>query len=198
MVFFGLRFIGIGLALAYIAWNLHHEYSLKYLTAGSLNMAAWRAFNAASVDQDLSSLTDEALGIPRHPVSCQTGPNEITLPASCDMFGGDFGGKSRNCRYWWLGRKCYIFFVPQAVYERPDMRERLVHALSNPCRVLQDPGKSDTPSDGTLIPYQTRAWNAFGCAGNWLELPRQTNLHIVGLDGDFTVKTIAMGTANGR
>ena len=72
------------------------------------------------------------------------------------------------------------------------MRDRLLHALANPCSVLQDPEQTDQPMDGRLTPYQTRAWNQFGCGAQWFRMRRETKLHIVGLDGRFVVRTIEM------
>ncbi|MCC2111451.1 MAG: hypothetical protein KDJ16_05395, partial [Hyphomicrobiales bacterium] len=89
-----VRVVIVVCGLAYAFWNLHHEYSLKYLYAGSLNMAVWRSLNATAAERtDLSRVPDAELSIPRHPAKCADGLTKIDLPADCDLFGGDFGGK---------------------------------------------------------------------------------------------------------
>lgn len=186
-----LRVLGVALGLAYAYWNLHHEYSLKYLYAGSLDMAVWRSLNASAAQAaDLSRLTDAELSIGRDPPACPHSLADIAFPASCDFFAGNFGGKSRNCRYWWLGRKCYVFYVPEEVYERPALREPVMRALQRPCDVLFDP---DTRTDvAQTDAFLQRARNAFGCNGSLLPIDQEVKLYVIGRGGQFETQHITM------
>lgn len=188
-----LRVVGVALGLGYAFWNLHHEYSLKYRYAGSLNMAVWRSLNAAAMQaSNVPRITDAELSIPRDPVECREPLTEIELPADCDLFGGDFGGKSRNCPYWWLGRKCYVFYIPEAIYERPALRNRIVAALERPCDVLFDPaGRTDRQKAG-MYNFEERARRAFGCNGKLLPIKQEVKLYVIGSNGRYSVDTIVM------
>ena len=187
-----LRVAGIGLAIAYAGWNLHHEYTLKFFHAGALNIATWRALNADSDGAAIVALNNAELMIPRHPLPCGAPPDAVAFPANCDFFGGDFGGKARNCDYWWLGRQCFVYYVPAAVYDQPALRGRILRALSHPCEVLFDPRLGTEIAEEAVDDFAARARLAFGCEGAWLDLKQEVQLYIIDADGHHRMRTIEM------
>jgi len=188
-----LRYLGIVLGLAYAGWNLHHEYTLKYLYAGGLNMAMWRGLNAGALGvEDASRMTNSELAIPKDPPRCLEPLVQAGLPVSCDFLGGNLGGKSRNCDFWWLGRKCYVVYMPVEIHDRADLREPLVDALTDPCAVMFDPASRPDVADSGASAYEISARKAFGCDGSWLPFKRQVKLYVVDGAGGFTLVDIEM------
>ena len=187
-----LRLVGIALAIAYAGWNLHHEYTLKFFHAGALNIATWRALNAGEDGARLTALSNADLDIPRHPAPCGAAPEAVVFPADCDFFGGDFGGKARNCDYWWLGRQCWVYYVPAAVYDRPVLRARILDALRQPCAVLFDPRMGRESPEEAVDDFAMRARRAFGCEGSWFDLPREVKLYVIDAGGGHRLRTVEM------
>lgn len=183
-----LRLFVIVLAGFYIFWLLQREYRYKYLYAGALNAAVWRALNATTPEmlKKLPSLEDASLGIGGDAPRCTTPTDKLEFPASCDFFGQQFGGKSRNCRFWWLGRQCRIFYVPAAAYARPYVRKRIAYAFSQPCRVLYG-GTARTAARPPLGSYADML-DSFNCRDRWTLLPVEIRLHIITRDGSIRVE----------
>ncbi|MCB1478842.1 MAG: hypothetical protein KDJ62_08205 [Rhodobiaceae bacterium] len=194
-----LRYAGIALGLAYAGWNLHHEYTLKYLYAGGLNMAMWRGLNADALGVgDASRMTNAELAIPKDPPRCAQLLPETVLPASCDFLGGNLGGKSRNCDYWWLGRKCYVVYMPVEIHGRDELRKPLLAALSDPCAVMFDPASRPEAATSGASDYEIKARRAFGCDGSWLPLKQEVKLYVVDGAGGYTLVDIEMKTPRRR
>ena len=188
-----LRYAGIALGLAYAAWNLHHEYTLKYLYSGGLDMAIWRGLNAAAMAAGSPRrMTAAELAIPRDPPRCSGPLGEIALPASCDFLGGDLGGKARNCAYWWLGRKCYVVYMPRRIYDDPALGAPILAALHDPCAVMFDPAARPDAGPGAVTDYELRARRAFGCEGSWLGLKQEVKLYVVDGRGGYELVDIEM------
>lgn len=181
------------LAAVYVYWLMYREYTLKYTYAGAINSVIWRALNAPDIGalKTLSGTTDAELGVRLRASPCDQSPFTLPFPATCDFFGRDLGGKSRNCRFWWLGRNCRVLYLPQAFYARKDVNARLMYALSHPCEVLFDPQTRTnvalTPDD--LTAYQ-QARTGFDCASSWALFPVEIRLHLLGQDGSLRVETI--------
>lgn len=188
-----LRYSGIALGLAYAGWNLHHEYTLKYLYSGGLNMAIWRSLNASALAvASPAELTSAELAIPKDPPRCTGQLGDIPLPASCDFLGGDLGGKARNCDYWWLGRKCYVVYVPGRVYDTVGLRTPIMHALENPCAVMFNPAVRSDAGAAPVTEYELRARRAFGCDGSWLPFRQEVKLYVVDGAGGYRLIDIEM------
>ena len=81
-----LRYAGIALGLAYAGWNLHHEYTLKYLYAGGLNMAMWRGLNA------------DALGVGRLPAAAPSAAPDLPRAADRARAARHQGGRGGCAR----------------------------------------------------------------------------------------------------
>ncbi|MCC2114014.1 MAG: hypothetical protein KDJ16_18415, partial [Hyphomicrobiales bacterium] len=141
---------------------------------------------------DLSRVPDAELSIPRHPAKCADGLTKIDLPADCDLFGGDFGGKSRNCPYWWLGRKCYVFYLPERIYREPELRAPILQALERPCDFLFDPAFAADGTEETIRKFDRRARNAFGCNGQLLPLQQEVKVYVIDENDRYTVETVVM------
>lgn len=188
-----MRYAGIALALAYAGWNLHHEYTLKYLYSGGLNMAIWRGINADALGvENASTLSNADLAIPRDPPYCDAALSEIALPAACNFLGGDLGGKMRNCNFWWLGRQCYVVYMPAEIYAQDRLREVIVGALENPCAVMFDPASGGAAGPQAVTDYELRARRAFGCEGSWLPLPQEVKLYVVDGAGGYRLFDLEM------
>lgn len=183
-----LRLFVVVLAGVYIFWLLQREYRHKYLFAGALNAAVWRSLNATTPEllKNLPALEDAKLGISRDRPRCAIPAYKLEFPATCNFFGGNFGGKSRNCRFWWLGRQCRIFFVPEAVYAKAYMKQRLDHAFTRPCRVLF--AGQAKPGDHSSFGSYDDMLNSFNCRGPLASLPFEIRLHIIADDGSIRIK----------
>ncbi len=170
----------------YIFWLLQREYRYKYVYAGAMNVVVWRALNATSPEMlaNLPQITDWELGVTRDAPRCTSDRDHAEFPVNCDFFGGNFGGKSRNCTFWWLGRQCRIFFVPASVYADPYVRDRLTYAFTHPCRVLFN-GPEDTASPSSLGSH-TEFLDSFNCRSQWPLLPFEIRLHII--ENDQTIQ----------
>ena len=108
------------------------------------------------------------------------------------MFGGDFGGKSRNCPYWWLGRKCYVFYLPERIYREPELRAPILQALERPCDFLFDPAFAADGTEETIRKFDRRARNAFGCNGQLLPLQQEVKVYVIDENDRYTVETVVM------
>jgi hypothetical protein len=188
-----LRVALLLLAAVYVYWLMYREYTLKYTYVGAINTAVWRALNAPEhrLLKDLTTLTNQELGVSAQANPCKEALADIRFPVTCDFFGEDLGGKSRNCRFWWLGRNCRVFYVPETFYARPEIKQRLSHALTRPCSVFFDPATRPTVSisPDDLDAY-SQARYGFDCGNGWTILPVEIRLHILGRDGSVTIETI--------
>lgn len=187
------RILFLLLAAVYVYWLMYREYTLKYTYVGAINTAVWRALNAPEAEppKDMTALTNAELGVSAQAIPCKEPLAEIQFPATCDFFGEDFGGKSRNCRFWWLGRNCRIFYVPEHFFMRPAVKERLTYALTHPCSVFFDPTSRDAAAfDPDDLSAYKQARYGFDCGNGWTFLPVEIRLHILGRDNNVTIETI--------
>lgn len=164
--------------LLYGFWLYHTDHFTRYMRAGAANSVIWRALNAKAEDfpDKLSSITDRALGIPRHPAACDTAPEETVFPSKCHLFGDDFGAKAISCTYWWLGRNCRIVYIPEAVIANTWLKQRLFTAFRQPCKVMFKPGASGKGQLSSTYASEFRA--AFRCGGRVRIWPKETQFHI--------------------
>lgn len=160
-------------------WLYHTDHYVRYMRAGAANSVIWRALNASKTDfpDHLINRTDRALGIPRHPASCDTSPEKTSFPSKCHNFNDNFGAKAISCSLWWLGRNCRIVYISNAALAERWLAQRLFTAFRHPCKVLYNPGTSGKGQLSTSQ-YANEFRATYRCESLFRLWPIETQFHI--------------------